>query len=172
MKIIIIISSIFWASPSLAQLAEPLTVTTQTINIAGALTVGAWKNEHPNQDFPNYPKLHYAFAEGDEIIIDFATENKKGTQIIEVCEFESKSVAYSNKGFQTLEGVRIKVPKTAVYRFEFATNHVFDRQCKITLKRLPSSESTKNFNCNITWKTISDTTFTTIEEKNKVNSIY
>lgn len=154
------------------QLLDPIVVTTQSINIPGALAVGSWANEHPNQQYPNYPKMFFGFAEGDEIIIDFATGNKKGTQIIEVSEFESKTVVYSNNQFQTLDGVKIKVPKSTVPKFEFGTNHIFDRQAKVTIKRIPATEASKNFNCNVTWRTVNDTTFAVIEEKRKINSTY
>lgn len=73
-------------------------------------------------------------------------------------EYASKSIVYSNKQFQTLDGIRIKVPKSNVYKFEFATNHLFDRQCKVSIRRIPTADSTKNFNSAVTWKTIYDTT--------------
>ncbi|WP_315815561.1 hypothetical protein [Paraflavitalea speifideaquila] len=157
---------------SISQVPEPIIVTTQSINITGSLVVGSWMSEHPKQTYPDYPKMYYGFAEGDEIVIDIATENKKGTQGIEVTEFESKSVVYSNHQFKTLDGIRIKVPKTSVYKFEFGTNHVFDRQAKVTIKRIPASDVTKSFNCNVTWETINDTTFTVVEEKKKLSSSY
>lgn len=172
MKLIAFLVGLLPIFSSFCQNLEPIPVTTQSLNIPGAFEVGNWLNEHPNQSYPNYPKIYYGFAAGDEIIIDFATDNKKGTQEIAVTEFESKSIVYSNRQFQTLDGVRIKVPKTAVYKFEFATNHVFDRQCRISIRRIPAADSTRNFNCNITWKTISDTTFTIVDEKRKVGSKY
>jgi hypothetical protein len=155
-----------------AQLAEPVVVTTQSVTIPGALAVATWKNEHKGQQYPDYPKLYYGFSAGDEISIDFSMENKKGTNQIEISEYESKSVVYSNKEFQTLDGIKIKVPKTAVYKFEFATNHMFDRSCKIVIKRVPSTDVTKNFNCNVIWQTVNDTTFTTEEQKTKMSSTY
>lgn len=156
----------------MGQSIEPIVVTTQSINIPGALAVGSWVNEHSNQQYPNYPKMYFGFAEGDEIIIYFTTGNKKGTQIIEVSEFESNSVVYSNNQFQTLDGIRFKVTKSTVYKFEFATNHVFDRQAKVTIKRIPATEANKNFNCNVTWQTVNDTTFAVIEERRKIGSAY
>jgi hypothetical protein len=172
MKNLILLFSLLHGMVCFAQTADPIIVTNQSINIAGSITVGAWKSQHSNEEYPDYPKLYYGFAEGDEILIDFSTENKKGNQIIEISEFESNSVVYSNKQFQTLEGVKVKVPKTAVYKFEFATNHVFDRQCKVVIKRIPASEAGKNFNCNVTWKIVNDTTFTVTEERRKVSSSY
>jgi hypothetical protein len=124
MKLVYTLIFLLFAHFSIGQIQETIVVTNQYLNITGSLAVGAWKSEHPNQPYPDYPKMYYGFAEGDELLIDFTTENKKGTQSVEVTEFESKSVVYSNNGFQTLEGIRIKVPKTAVYKFEFATNHI------------------------------------------------
>ena len=172
MKNILTICSMFIICSCYCQTSEPIIVTAQNINITGTLEVASWVQEHPNKPYPNYPKMYYGFAQGDEIIIDFVTENKKGTQAVEISEWESKSVVYSNRQFQTLDGIRIKVPKTAVYKFEFGTNFVFDRQAKVTIKRIPAADSTKNFNCNITWKVINDTTFTMVEEKRKVASKY
>ncbi|NML23826.1 hypothetical protein HHL16_23295 [Pseudoflavitalea sp. G-6-1-2] len=172
MRVIYTFIALLLTQFSVGQVNEPITVTNQYLNITGALVVGSWKSEHPNKAYPDYPKMYYGFAEGDELILDFSTENKKGTQAIEITEFESRSVVYSNSGFQTLNGIRIKVPKTAVYKFEFATNHIFDRQAKVIIKRIPASDVTKNFNCNVTWKTVVDTTFTFVEEQRKVSSSY
>lgn len=171
MKPIMLLAGVLSCMGSFCQSYEPIPVTTQSINIPGALAVANWKNEHPKENY-KYPKLVYGFAAGDEIVIDFTTENKKGTQIIEVMEYGSNSVVYSNNQFQTLDGLRIKVSRSNVYKFEFATNHMFDRQCKVSLKRIPASDSTKNFNCNVSWKTVYDTTFTVIEEQRKVSSKY
>jgi len=156
----------------IGQNAAPVNVTTQSINITGTLAAASWKSDHQNQPYPNYPKMYYGFAEGDEIVIDFSTDNKKGTQLVEISEFESKSVVYSNRQFQTLEGVHIRVPKTAVYKFEFATNHIFDRQAKVIISRIPASEATRNFNCNVTWRKVIDTIFNVVEQKRKTNVSY
>jgi len=172
MKLIAFAAGLLFGMHTFCQNPEPIVVTTQSLNIPGTLDVASWTTDHPNQAYPNYPKMYYGFAEGDEIIIDFSTENKKGTQQIQVTEFESKSVVYSNNEFQTLDGIKIRVPKTAVYKFEFATNHIFDRQCKVSIKRIPAADSTKNFNCNIVWKTVSDTTFNVVEENRKTGTRY
>lgn len=156
---------------ALGQSTESYVVTSQSINIPGGLAVASWMNEHKNQPYP-YPKMYYGFAEGDEIIVDLGMENKKGTNQIKVTDYESGSVVFSKNGFQALEGLSIKIPKKAVYQFEFATNHTFDRQCNLTIKRIPATEATKIFNCNVTWKDINDTAFTTVEEKIKVSSAF
>lgn len=171
MKQIALLVGLLSCFSSFCQLVEPITITNQSITIPGVLAVSNWKNDHPNQPF-NYPKLVYGFAEGDEIVIDFATDNKKGTQQIEVMDIATKSIVYSNKQFQTLNGVRIKVPVKSAYKFEFATNHIFDRSCKVSISRIPGADSTKNFRSAITWKMVYDTIFTVVEEKKKVSSKY
>ncbi|SKA00990.1 hypothetical protein [Sediminibacterium ginsengisoli] len=147
-------------------------VTNQEINIPGSIAVGVWQNNNNNKSFPDYPKMHYAFAAGDEIAIDFTTKNGKGTQRMSVTEYESGSVAYSNNAFQTLTDIRIKVPKTGIYKFEFATNHVFDRQCNVMIRRIPGINAPGNFNYNVNWKIISDTVFNKREEAVKVKTTY
>src|SRR5258706_667425 len=156
-------------SPSIGQTLDLVTVTNQSITIPGMLTVGVWEKDHQNQTYP-YPKMFYAFADGDEIIIDFSTENKKGTQTLKIKEYDSPSVVYSNNSFQALDGIKIKVPKTAVYQFEFATNHIFDRSCKLVIRRIPASEQTKNYNPNIVWKDLNDTSYTSTTEQHLVKT--
>ncbi len=150
----------------------PVIITNQSLNIPGVLTVSTWQGNNNNKPYPGYPKMHYAFAGGDEISINFSTVNGKGTQRIIVTEYTSGSIAYSNNSFQTLNDIRIKIPKTGIYQFEFATNHVFDRQCNVILKRIPSDEASTNFNYNVMWKTVNDTVFITTEENVKVNTKY
>jgi hypothetical protein len=165
MKNILLFIGVILSTVCYGESLEPIVVTTQNISIPGVLVVTAWKNEHKNQEYQGNPKFFYGFAEGDEISIDFSMENKKGTNQIEISEYESKSVVFSNKEFQSLEGIKIKVPKTAVYKFEFATNHMFDRNCKVIVKRTPSSDATKNFKTNVYWRTTNDTIFTTEQER-------
>ena len=172
MKAIFTVTALLFVQFCIGQEKEPITITNQYLNITGALAVGTWKSDHPNQAYPDYPKMYYGFAEGDEIVLDLTTENKKGTQAIEITDFESKAVVYSNSGFQALNNIRIKVPRKAVYKFEFATNHIFDRQIKVTIKRVPVSDASKNFNSIVTWKTVTDTTFAITQEQLKVNSTF
>lgn len=154
------------------QAISPIVITDQSINIPGLMVVGVWQSQNSNQPYPDYPKIYYAFSQGDEISISFSTNNGKGTQRIIVSEYDSKSVAYTNSSFQALSDVKIKVPKTAVYQFEFATNHLIDRQCQVIIKRFPSSEATRTFNHNVIWQVVNDTTFSTREEKVIVKSKY
>lgn len=170
MKYYIILISLLCIHKAYTQ--TPIVVTNQNLNITGSLTAGAWQSNNGNKPFPNYPKMYYAFAAGDEIAIDFVTNNGKGKQRITVTEYESGSVAYSNNAFKTLNDIRIKIPKTAIYQFEFATNHLLDRQCNVIIKRIPAADAPANFNYNVNWKVTNDTIYTTTQETVKTNTRY
>ncbi len=163
MKIACLLLALVIYSFGFTQQIEPITLTSQTISIPGALAVSSFKNKNPNKEF-SYPKLFYKLAAGDEITIDFAIDNKKGTQTIVVSEYGTNATLYSNNNFQSLENIKIKIPKTTIYKFEFATKHMFDRQGKILIKRLPISIQTANLNNTVEWKTQADTTFITEEQ--------
>lgn len=155
---------------SLAQ-TEPITITQQALTLPGAVTVSGWKEKNPNQKYP-YPSVSYAFAAGDEITVDFTISNKKGTQQIFIKEHPSNATVYSNTSFQNLEGHKIRIPKTAVYIFTFATNHFFDRSANLVIKRKPVSIQTSNFNCNVVWQTVNDTVFENVEQQVEVGRSY
>lgn len=155
---------LIFTSSAVAQTIDAINVTNQNINIPGTLTILTWSNNHSNESY-EYPKLYYAFAQGDEVMLNFNSNNKKGTQRIAVVEYNSKSVIYSNNSFQTLSDIKFRIPKTAIYQFEFGTNHIFDRQCLFNLKRIPASEKTVSFNYNVIWKETYDTTFSFNNEK-------
>lgn len=170
MKLAAFIAGMLYCTGIFCQNQAPIVVTTQSINIPGSLEVMNWKNSHPDQSYPQNPKMEFGFAAGDEIVVDFTPENKKGTRQIQITELASQSVVYSNIQFQTLEGIRIKVPKNNVYKFEFANNNLEQCQCKVCIKRIPAAGATKNFNCNVTWKTVYDTTFAMAERRTASNT--
>jgi hypothetical protein len=59
----------------------------------------------------------------------------------------------------------LNITKTGIYKFRFANSAVTGRICSFKIQRIPANESTKNFNTSVYWKTISDTTYTTEQEK-------
>jgi hypothetical protein len=126
-----------------------ITVADLNFTIPGTFAVNSWKGDHPNQAYPNSPDYFYAFEKGDEIVIDCGMTNKKGTNVLVVSTFPGKSVKYSNQAFTDLSNIRIKVEERSIYRFALATNFAFDRNGKMTIKRIPASEATKNFNSTV-----------------------
>lgn len=173
MKNIAFAAMLLLAMPDLfANDVDSIVLTNQTISVDGALKVANWLNNHPNEEYPNYPQLYYAFAEGDELVLDFFTENKKGTQIVEVTDYESKAVLYSNNSIQNLQGLKLKVPRTSIYKISVTTNHLFDRQCRFVLKCIPDSEAPSGFSRNVAWKTKQDTSFLISYTDKKINTGY
>lgn len=144
-----------------AQSLTPVTLTTQSLRIVGSFEVATWESEHPEKKFPNNPELNFAFAQDDEIMINIQMENKKGTNRIEFIDYETRNILYSNNGFQSLENLKIRIPRTGIYTIQMATNYTFDRQCRIEVQRIPSTEQTRNFNTMVRWAEKYDTTWNT-----------
>lgn len=110
-------------------------------------------------DYLDYPKFYYGFHKGDTAILDFETLSKKGKQIIEVEHFDSKTVVYSHNAAFTERGIRIPIPETGVYEFEFGTNHAFGRKCRANIKRARGLNTPSSFDVNVQWITSYDTTY-------------
>jgi len=158
-----ILSVIGCLSASLTQaqsLLPPVSVADLNFSVPGLLNVGIWQNEHANQKY-EYPSFQYGFAEGDEVILTFNTQNLKGTQNLAVIDVATNTVIYSKQAFQNIENIRFNIPRKAVYAFQLSTNHMLDRVCRLLLQRVPASAATQNFACNVAWKMVPDTVFTT-----------
>ncbi|HEX8327275.1 MAG TPA: hypothetical protein VF629_07025 [Hymenobacter sp.] len=139
---------------------SPLSVADLNFSVPGLLTVSAWQNQHPNQPYA-YPTVHYGFAAGDEVVLAFNTQNSKGLQNLAVVDVATNAVVFSKQAFQNLDNVRFNIPRKAVYAFQFNTNHIMDRSCRLLLQRIPASPELRNFNCNVEWRTEPDTLFRT-----------
>lgn len=103
--------------------------------------------------------FYYAFEKGDEVTLDFSMSNKKGTNVIKVSSYPDGNILYSNQEFAALSDLKLKIPKRSVYRFSFATNHAFERNCELKLKRKPVNQAAINFPTEVGWKNVMDTTF-------------
>jgi hypothetical protein len=132
---------------------DQITVADLSFKIPGKLDVNNWKNANPGKNYPDYPLFYYAFAKGDEIVIDFKMENKKGTNKIIVFTYPHKVTKYSNE-FSELHDVHIKVEDRSIYCFAFESNFAFQRDCRLSIKRIPASPDTKGFNPSVSKKNI------------------
>lgn len=144
-----------------------IVVADLNFTLTGVLTVSTQETKLDSQleDDPDNTTYFYGFDAGDEIVLDFSMTNNKGANKIAVSTFPGGSILYSNKSFQTLENIRIKVPQKTAVKFSMATLATFDRNCKLTIKRVPSPNSPPNFNPNVTWETKFDTTYESSVEK-------
>ncbi len=108
--------------------------------------------------------MYYGFNEGDKVILNFEEINGKELKEVEIQEhpgiskfMDFKTTTITNKTFQ--------VPRTGIYTFRFSNGALTGRICSIKIDRIPKDESSVNFNTNVYWKTVNDTTYKTIQEE-------
>jgi hypothetical protein len=107
--------------------------------------------------------LHYGFAKGDIIILNFSEEKGKTLKQIEIIEFPTTS-KFTDFEAKELKDKRIQVNNTGIYKFVFSNTAIAGRICNIKIQRIPAHDSTRNFNSTVKWKVIHDTTWRTKEE--------
>ncbi len=110
-------------------------------------------SDDPEESYP-YPIFYYAFEKGDEITLNISMSNKKGTNVIEMSTYPDGVVRYTNNSFVELKDMKVKVPQRGIYKFKFATNHIFPRNCFLKVSRTPASIEAINFNTKVTLKRI------------------
>jgi hypothetical protein len=109
-------------------------------------------------------EFYYGFAEGDQIIFNFEELKGKELKEIEIIELPNSSKFMDYKS-NKIENKTITISTTGIYKFRFSNSAMSGRICKVKIQRIPANESTKNFNTSVYWKTVNDTTFTTVEER-------
>lgn len=108
--------------------------------------------------------FHYAFAEGDQLVFNFEEVDGKELKEVEILEYPSASKFMDYKT-KKVENKTITVSKTGIYKFRFSNSAIVGRVCKFKIQRIPASESTKNFNTSVYWRTVNDTSYTTSQEE-------
>ena len=108
--------------------------------------------------------FYYGFAEGDQLIFNFQEVNGKELKEVEIIELPSSSKFMDYKT-KKIENKTINITKTGIYKFRFSNSAIAGRVCKFKIQRIPASDETKNFNTSVYWKTVYDTTYTTVQEK-------
>lgn len=103
---------------------------------------------------------YYAFAPGDEIIVDIEITEKRGNLNIEISEYPN-TVKYTANNFREKKDIRLKVNKKSIYRFSVSATALIMKDCKMTIKRIPNSQETNNFNTNVRLKEQVDTIYST-----------
>lgn len=108
--------------------------------------------------------FYYGFAEGDEIIFSFEEVNGKELREIEIIALpgSSRFMGYKTK---KVKEKTVAVAQTGVYKFRFSNGTIAARICRFSIKRIPASEQTKNFNSTVYWETKYDTTYTKVDER-------
>lgn len=113
--------------------------------------------------------FYYGFAEGDQLIFNFEEVNGKELKEIEIIELPSSSKFMDYKT-KKIENKTLNITKTGIYKFRFSNSAIGGRICKFKIQRIPATETTKNFNTSVYWKTVYDTTYTTEQEKYLIKS--
>lgn len=136
-----------------AETAEAIPVAEINFNLTGSVEAVVWKEDHPGETYP-YPTFYYAFEKGDEIILDASMSNRNGTNVINVSTYPDGVVRFTNNSFVELRELKIKVPERSIYKFVFASNHAFARNCFLKIRRKPASKETAGFNPSVSLKKI------------------
>lgn len=109
-------------------------------------------------DYDQTEELFFSFAEGD--IIEFDFEMIKGSNLkdIEIYELPNNRI-FSEFKAEKFSKKQINVRNKNIYKFKFYSSSLTRRVFKIKIFRIPSNESTKNFNTNWKWETKKDTIY-------------
>ncbi len=127
---------------SVNQNSEGYHVAALDFTIPGIVTINGHGNYNPTV-------FYYAFENGDQILLNAQTKNRKGTNAIKIYAYPDEVLIYQNNSFRDLEDVRIYIEKRSIYRFEFFSNHTFDRKLHFEIARIPESPGSKDFNTSV-----------------------
>lgn len=109
-------------------------------------------------------EFYFGFAEGDQIVLNFEVVKGKALEEIEIVEYPS-TTKFSDYKTKEILAKKLLVGKEGIYKFRFTNNGKRDKVCKIRIQRIPLNDQTKNFNSEVTWKTVIDTSYQTTQEK-------
>jgi hypothetical protein len=86
-----------------------------------------------------------AFDTDDEIIINCAVLNKKGTASIYLQDYNTGREIYRKEKFENIINDKIKIPLKGVYYFGLYSNALLSKSAKLTIDRVPSKNSNSGF---------------------------
>ncbi len=121
---------------------DPIDVTDQTLKLGGL------KEE----------VLYYGFAAGDKILFNFEEVDKKEIKEIEIVEYPNNS-KFSDYKTSTVANKTITVSRQGVYIFRFKNSAISGRICKVKIQRIPTDNTTRDFNSTVTWEAKQETTY-------------
>jgi hypothetical protein len=142
---------------------EPVPVADLLVNIPGTEEAEKWVASHPKEPF-NWPVYYYGFQKGDEFLVDLKAEGK-ATYFLEIKEYGSGSVIFTDDNITKLKRLRLPVPQKMVYEFTIKSNAAEKSFCKLTIQRISPYGGAKHFNTNVTWQMRPDTAYTYADTK-------
>jgi hypothetical protein len=103
--------------------------------------------------------LYYAFAEGDRVLFSFSESDKKNLKEVTVSEYPD-NLKYKGVDTEGTTDKQFYVPRKGIYSFVFKNSaFLASRTVKVSIRRLPASAATKNFDTGVQWRTLRDTTY-------------
>ena len=140
---------LLWSATTIAQ-KKAITVTEQTITIpaTGKQTI-----------------LHYGFQKGDVVVLIVEPDKSGQTINLQVQEYTSGAIVYSSQPVKKVKDLKLTIPQKLVYKIILSCASDKALPARLSIKRLPEKEETRHFNSNITWKTITDTTWAITNDK-------
>ncbi len=112
---------------------------------------------------------YYGFAEGDQVVINLEEVNGKELKEFEVLEMPNISKFMDYKVKKLTDKI-LNVTQTGVYKFRFYNSAIAGRIYRLKIQRIPVSKEKEKFNTNVYWKTVTDTTYTPMQERYLVRS--
>jgi len=106
--------------------------------------------------------FYYGLAEGDQLVFDYRTVKGRKLREIEISEINSSSL-FTDYDSKKVKNKIIRISKTGIYKFRFTNSTYKKRVCRFKIQRIPGS-SNGEFNPTVLWRTVHDTTYTTIQE--------
>lgn len=104
------------------------------------------------------PKLYYyRFREGDKVEFNISSKKNKKIKSIRIVQYPNFE-RYTNIDCTDPLKFELNVPKTGIYFIEIIGNHCLGAKRKIRLKidRQPLHDSCANFNCDVQFRTVVD----------------
>jgi len=108
--------------------------------------------------------FYYGFAEGDKLIFSFEEVKGKELKEVEITELPS-STKFMDYKTSRINSKAIEITRTGIFRFRFANSAISGRICKFKIQRIPVSTTTQSFNTSVYWETVTDTSYTPVEER-------
>ncbi len=143
-KLVLIISILLNAVVFWAQTAERRELVTEQ-----TLKIGARDEQI----------LYYAFAEGDQIVLNYAVDDDKTIHEFWVTEYP-ENLKFKDIDSKKTVNKRFYVVKKGVFAFKLVNNNLLAaRTVRFTVERVPANEASRRFDTTVEWKTRQDTTY-------------
>jgi len=107
--------------------------------------------------FDQTQDYYYTFDKGDEIVFNFKMKKGRHLKNVEIASFSN--LVFTEFNAKNITDKRIKVKRKQLYRFRFYSSSLTNRVANVRIQRIPSSNSTINFNTGWKWYTRRDTVY-------------